>query len=121
MPPEVYQYFGIDERRLGALILGAKEPKVIAGALELALSTVHMRICKMCEKVQVTNRYELLKWILQHPSCLWPGVAIEPGLHIPPCHCGSFGCLGEIAATMPLAPDLPPDLTELLSLLPEAA
>jgi hypothetical protein len=121
MPPEVYQYFGIDERRLGALILGAKEPKVIAGALELALSTVHMRICKMCEKVQVTNRYELLKWILQHPSCLWPGVAIEPGLHIPPCHCGSFGCLGEIAATMPPAPDLPPDLTELLSLLPEAA
>lgn len=88
--------FDRTEREIAALLWEAKDPKVIAGALEIAVSTAYRRIDEMCERAQVNGRHELLLYILQNPECLLRGEKTPAGLHEQPCECGSPYCLGGI-------------------------
>jgi len=96
-------HFSRDDREIARRLRDCQDTKAIAGGLELAVATVNTHIRDMCEKVQVANRIQLIRWIWQNPECLDPGRWSEAGLHIQPCSCGRLGCLGGVAAELAAA------------------
>ena len=85
--------------------------KVIAGAIEISLSTVRERIRQSCIRARVLDESELKLFLLQNPKILLRDAECAPGLHIPimrdaqdfafdgkmePCDCGKPGCLGWV-------------------------
>jgi DNA-binding CsgD family transcriptional regulator len=85
-------------REMAALLYAGTDPKVIADALEIAVSTVYGRIADMCEQAHVAGERQLLIWILQHPECMQRGRVCAAGLHEVPCSCGSPHCVGGLVA-----------------------
>jgi len=88
--------FDRQDREIVKKVFGGLDVKAIAGAMEIAVSTVNSRLTSMCDRARV-NRLQLVLWVLENPACLMRDTESLEGLHVPPCECGSPGCLGMIA------------------------
>lgn len=75
------------EREVAHLMRIGRSTKWIAAELELAVQTVNRRISRMCDRVRVLDRNELLVWIRQNPACHDAGQACQSGLHARECAC----------------------------------
>lgn len=79
------------ERAIVRGVLRGESNKNIAGALGIQAKTVANYLHRMNFELQVANRAEMARWVLQNPGAT-RGETCAPGLHPPDCECGSDYC-----------------------------
>ena len=83
---------GRERQTLARICLG-RNAKEIAAELEISHQTVDVRIYRMCQKIGVRDRMQLILWAEQNIDLVFvPDALLPRGLHPPGCSCNALYC-----------------------------
>ena len=94
--PDPNRFTKRERQILDLLVFQGLNPKEIAGALDISISTVNENIVRAVDKAGVPSRWALVLFVIQEPYAVRKGVAFEQrGLHAAGCQCDSPYCVAR--------------------------